>query len=376
MASNSIRSSERLIEILEAWSPLLPKNIFINIVEQFLIPRLQEALDSWNPVSDTVPVHSWIHPWLPLLGDRLQPLFVTIRTKLAQCLVNWDPTDRSAKMIIEPWRDVFSKGEMEAFLIKAICPKLKMALHLMPLDNTSSGIELLRSVLIWHDLLSLHQLSQILVAHFFPKWIQCLCVWLSNQPNFDEVEKWYRAWRNEFPIQLLALNETKASFKQAMDMMTRSVSGSSVMGYEYVTPIPQHPGPPTHNMGGMPQHQYHPYNNSAHHPIYNYNMPATAADGYVPHSILRLQQQSGVDSSSASMMQLDTFRDLVERRCSELNLLFAPVPGVFHDSRQVYTLGTVKVCIDKGVLFVNKGGGGTKWQPMALPAVLSYAKDR
>ena len=74
------------------------------------------------------------------MGERLQPLYVTIRAKLANCLVNWDPTDRSAKLIIEPWRDVFSKGEMEAFLIKAICPKLKMALHLMPIDSSNTGI--------------------------------------------------------------------------------------------------------------------------------------------------------------------------------------------------------------------------------------------
>ena len=105
-----------------------------------MIPRLQTELDAWNPVTDVVPVHSWIHPWLPLMGERLQPLYVTIRAKLANCLVNWDPTDRSAKLIIEPWRDVFAKGEMEAFLIKAICPKLKMALHLMPIDSSNTGI--------------------------------------------------------------------------------------------------------------------------------------------------------------------------------------------------------------------------------------------
>merc|ERR1712226_880459 len=177
--SISIRSSERLIEILEAWTPILPLNIFSNLTEQFLIPRLQQAVDDWSPVTDTVPVHSWVHPWLPLLGERLQPLYVTIRGKLAQCLVNWDPTDRSAKMVLEPWRDVFTKGEMEAFLVKAICPKLNMALHLMPLDNTNSGIEILRSVLIWHDLLSLHQMSQILVTNFFPKWVAALSHWLS-----------------------------------------------------------------------------------------------------------------------------------------------------------------------------------------------------
>ena len=76
------------------------------------------------------------------------------------------------------------------------------------------------------------------------------------------------------------------SFKQAMDMMTRAVSGASVAGYEYLAPVHQPPPPhypptPTHHGGGSPYHPIHthsPYTSSQA----SYNMPATAADGYVP----------------------------------------------------------------------------------------------
>jgi len=30
-------------------------------------------VDAWNPLTDTVPVHAWIHPWLPLMGMFLIP---------------------------------------------------------------------------------------------------------------------------------------------------------------------------------------------------------------------------------------------------------------------------------------------------------------
>ena len=30
---------------------------------------VQAEVDLWDPLTDTVPVHAWIHPWLPLMGE-------------------------------------------------------------------------------------------------------------------------------------------------------------------------------------------------------------------------------------------------------------------------------------------------------------------
>lgn len=32
---------------------------------------VQAEVDAWNPLTDTVPVHAWIHPWLPFMGENL-----------------------------------------------------------------------------------------------------------------------------------------------------------------------------------------------------------------------------------------------------------------------------------------------------------------
>lgn len=58
-----------LVELLDTWTPLLPPWIMGNILDQLVLPRLQSEVDAWNPLTDTLPVHSWIHPWLPLMGD-------------------------------------------------------------------------------------------------------------------------------------------------------------------------------------------------------------------------------------------------------------------------------------------------------------------
>lgn len=88
----------------------------------FICPVWQ--VDNWNPLTDTVPIHSWIHPWLPLLQSRLEPLYPPIRSKLSNALQRWHPSDTSARLILQPWKDVFTPGAWEAFMVKNIIPKL------------------------------------------------------------------------------------------------------------------------------------------------------------------------------------------------------------------------------------------------------------
>lgn len=64
----NVRNADALIEVLEAWMPLLPQWMFQNILDQLVNPKLQMEVDRWNPLTDTVPIHAWLHPWLPLMG--------------------------------------------------------------------------------------------------------------------------------------------------------------------------------------------------------------------------------------------------------------------------------------------------------------------
>ena len=82
-------------------------------------------VENWNPLTDTIPIHAWIHPWLPLMGPtRLEPLYAPIRQKLGNALQRWHPSDPSAKLILRPWKEVFSAGSWEAFTVKHILRKL------------------------------------------------------------------------------------------------------------------------------------------------------------------------------------------------------------------------------------------------------------
>ncbi len=46
-------------------------------------------------------------------------------------------------------------------------------------------------ILAWRDLIPAQHYASMLEKHFFPKWIQVLSSWLLQNPNFDEVTRWW-----------------------------------------------------------------------------------------------------------------------------------------------------------------------------------------
>ncbi|XP_022257419.1 tuftelin-interacting protein 11-like, partial [Limulus polyphemus] len=224
-----VRQCDPLIDLLENWLPLLPTWMTTNILEQMILPRLQKEVDTWDPLTDTMPIHSWIHPWLPLMGDRLEPLYAPIRHKLANALKNWHPSDCSAKLILEPWRKVFSLGTMQAFVVTNILPKLAMVLQNFIINPHQQHLDIWQWVMAWEDLLPVASLANLLQKHFFPQWLQVLCAWLNHNPNYDEVTKWYTGWKSMFSEALLNDPVIKDQFKKALDIMNRAVSATQGM---------------------------------------------------------------------------------------------------------------------------------------------------
>lgn len=52
--------------------PLLPSWILENILDLLILPKLTLEVEEWNPLTDTVPIHTWIHPWLPSLRKYIR----------------------------------------------------------------------------------------------------------------------------------------------------------------------------------------------------------------------------------------------------------------------------------------------------------------
>ena len=52
-------------------------------------------------------------------------------------------------------------------------------------------LEPLHWVLAWADVVPLSQLASLFEQYFFPKWHAVLRHWLANNPNYDEVTRWW-----------------------------------------------------------------------------------------------------------------------------------------------------------------------------------------
>jgi tuftelin-interacting protein 11 len=184
-----------LIDNLALWKGLLPKDVW-DAVSTEVKGKLQRELESWEPRTARVPLHTWVHPWLSLLD--LSDLWGLLVPKLAKVLANWHPADPSAKAFLSPWKDVL--GSYWVSLLKRhILPKLVQVLHELPLD--SAECEMVDWVLAWLDMFPVDELTSVLLSEFYPRWRRHLKA-LMSQPSFDldAMESWYSEWQRRIPV--------------------------------------------------------------------------------------------------------------------------------------------------------------------------------
>ncbi|XP_068019378.1 tuftelin-interacting protein 11 [Melanerpes formicivorus] len=339
------RNCGAMVDFLDSWVNVVPIWMLENILDQLVFPKLQKEVESWNPLTDTVPIHSWIHPWLPLMQARLEPLYSPIRNKLANALQKWHPSDSSAKLILQPWKDVFTPGSWEAFMVKNIVPKLGMCLNELIINPHQQHMDAFYWVIDWEGMISVSSLVGLLEKHFFPKWLQVLCSWLSNSPNYEEITKWYLGWKSMFSDQVLAHPSIKDKFNEALDIMNRAVS-SSVGGY-------MQPGA-RENIAYL--------THTERRKDFQYEAMQERREA-------ETMAQRGIGAAAGAVPM--NFKDLIQTKAEEHNIVFMPVIGKRHEGKQLYTFGRIVIYIDRGVVFVQ---GEKTWVPTSLQSLIDMAK--
>lgn len=65
------------------------------------------------------------------------------------------------------------------------------------------------------------------------------------------------------------------------------------------------------------------------------------------------------------------FKDLIQAKAEENNIVFMPVVAKRHEGKQLHTFGRIVIYIDRGVVFVQ---GEKTWVPTSLQSLIDMAK--
>ncbi|KAG6891177.1 hypothetical protein C0995_008429 [Termitomyces sp. Mi166 len=212
------------IKLYEAWCTFLPAFIRDNVLYQLILPKVQKAVDNWNPKRDQVSLQSIIFPWLPHVGLRMEDVLGDARRKIKSLLRSWMVGEK-VPAELPAWKEVFDAGDWDSMLLKYVVPKLGATLRddfrINPRDQK---MEPLQHVLQWADIIRPSIFSQVLETEFFQKWLDILHVWLIQpRVSFDEVAQWYSFWKGTFPESVQVMPGIGRGFTRGLQLMNKAI---------------------------------------------------------------------------------------------------------------------------------------------------------
>lgn len=102
---------DSIISLIRQWFStkksiqLLPSWMYQNVVNQLIIPKLKSAVEIWTFAE--LPIHSWLFPWFPVIGDEITELWTSVRRKLETVFALFDPSEPVCYHTVSPLKEVY-----------------------------------------------------------------------------------------------------------------------------------------------------------------------------------------------------------------------------------------------------------------------------
>ena len=178
----------------------------------------------------------------------------------------------------------------------------------------------------------------LLEREFFPKWIQALFDWLSQNPDFEEVSQWYLGWKQQFSAELREEEKIKIMFNYGLDLMNASLED------EDLQPL-----------------------------MREIRMKLTKATSK-PHDQARKREPAHVKAPPprTGRPQELTFRETIERLALSYNLSFSPTQRSI-DGKTIFEFNQNMIYLDKNNVYLRDKKG---WKPVSLPDLLAICGVR
>jgi tuftelin-interacting protein 11 len=339
------------VALIEAWKDLLPQFVFANVVDQLVVQKLSAAVNDWKPrgkkKSHTPAPHIWLFPWLQFLGDQhMDPrsstgLLSDVKRKFKVVLDTWD-LSRGVIDGLRHWKEVL-KGELDLALIRHLLPRL--AAHLRenftvnPQDQDLTSME---DFLKWKDFFKPSTMAQLLIAEFFPKWLEILYIWLTSEdPNWEEISQWYQWWKEQIPSEVNDLRVVDEEWTKGLMLMDQAVE----LGDDAKTNLPP---------------------------------PEISAPAFDSRPSTPLPTATTRAAASPAVLHETTFKDTVEEWCADEGLIMFPLREahaatglpLFRITGNTDGKGGVLTYLKGDVLWAQNKKSRDLWEPVMLDSAL------
>ncbi|KAJ5217255.1 G-patch domain protein (TFIP11) [Penicillium chermesinum] len=303
-------------DLMDAWKSVLPACVYSDILEHSIVPKLDATMKLWKPKQSRREHESqqdgkfpyWLFAWLQYLGDRhTDPkspsgLMADAKRKFREILDSW-PLRKGLIQGLELWQ--FALGsEFDTCMINHLLPRL--ARHLrghFTINPQDQDMRALENVLQWHEMFKPNVLGLLFVQEFFPKWHEILYLWLTNDPNYEEVGAWFSWWKTQLPEKVNELTIVDDEWNKGLKTMDLALQLGDRVAAELPRPVATASAKPPPQKG------------------------ATAAPATAAASTVRSKpRQREVEDVS--------FRDIVEAWCEEQGLLLMPIREAHPDNGQ------------------------------------------
>lgn len=88
-------------------------------------------------------------------------------------------------------KQAFPTADWDALVLKHVLPQLGTTLReTFVVNPRQQDLKPLEDVLAWGPLLRPSMMSQLIEGGFFPKWLDALYLWLTSEPNLEQVAEW------------------------------------------------------------------------------------------------------------------------------------------------------------------------------------------
>ncbi|KAI1976809.1 hypothetical protein LOZ51_003204 [Ophidiomyces ophidiicola] len=349
-----VRESGPATSLIAAWKDVIPQFVLSSVLDQVIVPKLSTALKEWKPrkskrSNGSSEYFPWfLFDWLSYLDDQhTDPtaptgIFSDAKRKFRSVLDKLN-LNKGIMNGIDMWKDVLGP-EFDTALRNHLLPRLARHLRdnfeVNPQDQDLTAFE---NALQWKPYFKSNVMALLLCAEFFPKWHATLHLWLTSDPNYEEVGQWFTWWKSQIPEELNALDDIAKEWNRGLVMMNLALD----LGEKAKTELP---APVANKEQQDLQKEIH----GMHHHIPKEPPPKAPSKG-------RPREEA-------------TFKDIVEEWCADEGILMVPLREahvqsglpLFRLTASVNGKGGVQVYLKGDVIWAQNKKSKDVWEPIGL----------